>query len=123
MSVVIKNMLMPYGCANCCFCGEPVYDSRGYATYFCNVPGEHDRPTNEVTDEVITMWMGGIMKGLSPDWCPLEERESGRWEIKAENNYIGYHCTECDYVLKAHKSNFCPNCGADMRKSNEANRW
>lgn len=33
MGVYIKGMVMPYGCANCHFVSEPIYDAKGRATY------------------------------------------------------------------------------------------
>ena len=68
MSVLIKGMNMPYGCANCDFVGSPVYDSKGRAICSCNVPVENLRG-KDVTDHVIAMYEGARMS--FPKWCPL----------------------------------------------------
>lgn len=49
----------------------------------------------------------------------VEERPHGEW-IFIDND-IGYDkCSNCDWTdARCHSWNFCPNCGADMRK--EAN--
>lgn len=70
MSVIIKGMNKPYGCANCDFVGSPVYDSKGRAIYNCNVPVEYLRG-KDVTDHVIAMYEGARMS--FPKWCPLVE--------------------------------------------------
>ena len=57
MSVLIKGMAMPYGCANCSCMNGAVYDSKGIAHYFCNVDVEGIRGT-DVTNEVVAMYEG-----------------------------------------------------------------
>lgn len=71
MSVLIKGMNMPYGCANCDFVGSPIYDSKGRAIYSCNVPVDGIRGKN-VTEQVIDMYEGGG-GDYFPDWCPLTD--------------------------------------------------
>ena len=31
----------------------------------------------------------------------------------------GHHCSECDEINRSGSSNFCPNCGADMRGADD----
>lgn len=71
MSVFVKGMEMPYGYANCQFCGLPIYDSHGFATYVCNVSVE-GICGKSVTNEVINMYDGGGAECF-PNWCPLNE--------------------------------------------------
>lgn len=73
MSVIIKGMDMPYGCANCSFVSEVTYDSKGWAKYFCKVDVDGVRGKS-VTNEVISMNEGNL-SAIFPDWCPLEEAE------------------------------------------------
>lgn len=40
----------------------------------------------------------------------IEERQKGKWELDS----IGAYCSECK-IHPDYTSNFCPNCGADMR--------
>lgn len=53
----------------------------------------------------------------SAEWV---ERPKGRWIIKSwwqhKNNYQMKICSVCNHPVKPkNASNFCPNCGADMR--------
>lgn len=44
----------------------------------------------------------------------------GYWvaEENEEMEIVGYFCSECDCPMETEeKSNFCPNCGADMREA------
>lgn len=70
MGVYIKGMVMPYGCANCDFVSEPIYDAKGRAMYVCNVPVEEVCGKRN-TDEVIALYEGA--SEAFPDWCPLVE--------------------------------------------------
>ena len=49
----------------------------------------------------------------------LEERKSGEWkEITDKTMDCCYRCSECGFIRDAYfleVTNFCPNCGADMR--------
>ena len=55
---------------------------------------------------------------------PYDERPHGEWK-KSRFEPCGsfveqfYKCSECG-IEKTSKSNFCPYCGADMRKEGEA---
>lgn len=69
MSILIKGMDIPYGCANCNFVGSPIYDSKGRAIYSCNVPVDSISGKN-VTEQVIDMYEGGG-GNCFPNWCPL----------------------------------------------------
>lgn len=71
MSVLIKGMNIPYGCANCDFVGSPIYDSKGRAIYSCNVPVD-GISGKDVTEQVIDMYEGGG-GDYFPNWCPLIE--------------------------------------------------
>lgn len=42
------------------------------------------------------------------------ERKRGKWILKP-NIYGVAYCSECDYELHTNNTNFCPNCGIDMR--------
>lgn len=126
MSVIVEGMDMPYGCANCPFCSQPVYDAKGQADYFCHVDVEGIRGS-AVTSEVIRVYEGDTYKTF-PDWCPLVEVSSaepkhGKWAEFVDDRWGGsyYSCSECGKEPLKDKrtnrrclSNFCPNCGARM---------
>ena len=49
-----------------------------------------------------------------------EPRKKGKWKLRTDERFdIDYYkCSECGYepYRKMDISNFCPNCGADMRE-------
>ena len=47
----------------------------------------------------------------------VSDRPRGEWIIEIDvNNYTYGRCSICDMRQYAGHLNFCPNCGADMRK-------
>ena len=42
------------------------------------------------------------------------ERKKGKWISYNRGLFIGSKCSQCDWLVEF-QSNFCPNCGADMR--------
>ena len=64
----------------------------------------------------------------SEKWCAMQEakmtiknmpsaqpeRKTGKWVEKPHVYGVAY-CSLCDYELHTNDTNFCPNCGADMR--------
>lgn len=48
----------------------------------------------------------------------VQERKKGKWILKP-NIYGVAYCSECDYELHTDNTNYCPNCGADMRERKE----
>lgn len=57
------------------------------------------------------------------DLAPTVERPHGEWIFKNDNIFIPTGYLECSICKKGRlvvEKNFCPNCGADMRKEGEA---
>lgn len=48
---------------------------------------------------------------------PTVDRPRGEWQKKSFYSEY-FYCSECGYAYK-HAFNFCPNCGADMRKEGD----
>lgn len=46
---------------------------------------------------------------------PSTDRPQGEWIINANRRIYKYHCTNCETNSKV-DYDFCPYCGADMRK-------
>ena len=49
----------------------------------------------------------------------LNDRPKGEWKVKTISTFIQYQpneyvCPFCNTIVN-YKTNFCPNCGADMR--------
>ena len=91
MSILI-NIDMPENCLNCDANGIRNLD--GFACN-CEYDVEH-RPKD----------------------CPLIEQITGNWVLKTfDDGYGEYQLYECDKcgATVVHRSNYCRNCGADMR--------
>lgn len=67
-------------------------------------------------DTVIIRNKGGYF-GTVPDEVITEpERKTGKWLFPyGDKKYKRCSVCERDYYSIPHNSNFCPNCGADMR--------
>ena len=50
------------------------------------------------------------------EWLPVEEKDE---EFYSYGNYC--YCSNCKdyYILSNRRTNYCPNCGADMRRKDE----
>ena len=49
----------------------------------------------------------------------IDKGWKGDWQFETDgrgNCWYEYECSECGYIKRGGKSNFCPNCGADMRE-------
>ena len=55
------------------------------------------------------------------------ERKKGEWIDRGwsgdgrGNSWHEWECSECKHITKGAKWDFCPNCGADMRKDGATN--
>lgn len=64
---------------------------------------------------------GGLMLKIKFDEEPsadVRENVHGEW-IHKDGIYGVTFCSKCDFELHINNSNFCPNCGADMKKEVE----
>ena len=42
----------------------------------------------------------------------------GRWKrVDPRSTVVTFRCSECNYYAHMNATNFCPNCGADMREA------
>lgn len=48
----------------------------------------------------------------------IMDRPKGEW-VNEEGIHGAVYCSECSYELRVNNTNFCPNCGADMRGNND----
>lgn len=105
MSVIINNMAMPQNC-NECRMMEIIDREDGTFRYICIAH------LNEIVN---------LKERL--DTCPLEEVQEpkpGKWIYKD----WGWHCSLCDeqapfwcMASTQNLSNYCPNCGHPMERS------
>ena len=63
-----------------------------------------------------------LLKHIVDSLPTVQERPKGEWEEK--NDRYGYFCSVCGELLPCSeeydfRTDFCPNCGADMRKGEE----
>lgn len=53
------------------------------------------------------------------DALPSAEPKRGRWIYSSYDDESGFdeswECDKCGYTTNIEETNFCPNCGADMR--------
>ena len=67
----------------------------------------------------------GVKKGVSmnrPQGKWIDKGWHGDWQFETDgrgNCWHEYECSECGYRKRGGKSNFCPDCGADMRGDKE----
>lgn len=63
-------------------------------------------------------WLGGIRDALrAVEYIPFAEpeRKKGEWnEIIGTSAFLWLRCSYCGYGADR-KTNYCPNCGVDMR--------
>ena len=63
-------------------------------------------------------WRSEAIIGLK--LLPSADRPKGEWEHE-DGVYGLAFCSNCEFELRMNDTNFCPNCGADMRGAdNEA---
>lgn len=71
---------------------------------------------DKVTDEDIEN-IKQLMKSYKPQILNLEgARPHGKWIFEDEGKGLMAACSECKAITLSTHGNFCPNCGADMRK-------
>lgn len=87
--------------------------------------GGYSKDGNLVAVDFCSLQYQGYEQGNEdrPEWCPLKEAAAGHWieyphECGENWEFSMYECSKCG-VLTEDDSNFCPNCGADMREDNE----
>ena len=77
-----------------------------------------DRPIDQDPDTECHMAIRTALRMLRKDLRKLPsahpERPKGEWVEKPHVYGVAY-CSLCDYELHTNDTNFCPNCGADMR--------
>ena len=98
MGYYVPNRAMPI-CYNC------PYRTNKY----CGLLTEHD-------------YLGDYPLNYEPyPYCPLTNRPHGEWIVDEEQGTST--CSNCEVVWQftdgTSGSNFCPNCGADMRGDNK----
>ncbi len=71
---------------------------------YVSIEDINSAPTIDAVEVAYGEW---IDKGWKGDW---------QFETDGRGNcWYEYECSECGFRNKGSKSNYCPNCGADMR--------
>lgn len=70
-------------------------------------------PIREIEEMLIDEMVGYVNEVPTADVKPIVR---GEWLIHTDTERIFGICSVCNFIQYAGKSNFCPNCGADMRK-------
>ena len=70
------------------------------------------------------VWAENVILDIVPS-ADVAEVRHGEWEENSRTSiserhrqihYSIYKCSRCNHANGRYKSNFCPNCGADMRE-------
>ena len=80
---------------------------------------EHERYITEHPEVRLWTWSARlILNAPAADVRPVV-RSEWKWQDKAVfvNTHDSYRCNRCGVSLP-YKTNFCPNCRADMREEN-----
>lgn len=105
---LINEYISKVGCCDECF-----------ASVYCTVNGlRESRVPQDYCVNNIKRYFGDEVK-------PVEERPHGEWitggkDVTGQYFYDEFICNQCFTVI-TDKSNFCPKCGADMRKGGAEN--
>ena len=67
--------------------------------------------TVDLESEVVSI---SACETKGPKTIVYVDRPKGKW-VSKEGVYGAAYCSECNYELRVNNTNFCPNCGADMR--------
>lgn len=65
-------------------------------------------------DELTDGYNDGIDMAITVISKLPSAQRTGEW-IQKPNIYGVAYCSECDYELHTNDTNYCPNCGADMK--------
>ena len=79
---------------------------------------ENIKTISAMQDGVISDF-AAISAILSVPSADVRENVKGEWILKSTNGEWFDCCSKCGYVEWDNPSNFCPNCGADMRQRSE----
>ena len=88
---------------------DTIYRQAAIDAFDCSISGvpfESMIYVSEYADKMISR-----IKAL-PSAPP--ERKKSKWILKPYIYGVAY-CSECDYAQYINNTNYCPNCGADMR--------
>lgn len=79
----------------------------------------------ERNEKLIDEWLANCVDDVIDEQpsADVVERKTGKWVY---SSFGGYHCSECGkqapfwcFASTQQLSDFCPNCGADMRKETD----
>lgn len=94
---------------------EKEYIEREAAIELCR---KHSEATFNLTGEPVLIIKPDYVSVLrSIPAADVVEVRHGRWErVDYGNGLYNYHCSSCRHIPRENiRSNYCPNCGADMR--------
>lgn len=57
-----------------------------------------------------------VRKNVKGEWIDCGIHGDWAWEMDGHgNSYHIWECSKCEYTIE-HRSNYCPNCGAQMKE-------
>ena len=85
-----------------------------------NLCGKWRNRTNEHHDKNGWYIADTLLKAIKE--LPSADRPQGEWEERPSEDWISirrWYCSECGEWQTYGMTNYCPNCGADMRGDND----
>jgi len=76
----------------------------------------------EENAKTVENYLNGVIEKIKCLPSAEPEREKGNWIEHNPHRWglgIVFECSECGEEIECESSNFCPNCGADMRGEEE----
>ena len=70
---------------------------------------------------IATLPSADVVEHKRGEW--IDKGWTGDWQFETDgrgNCWHEYECSECGFRNKGNRNNFCPNCGANMRESNQS---
>ena len=62
----------------------------------------------------VNFWSGEIKAIIKNMPSIIPQPKTGHW-IDDDTLCHSWRCNQCYWLMRSNRTNFCPNCGADMR--------
>ena len=83
---------------------------------FGKMPIGEKKRVDEITNCIAEVVNAPTIEPKHGEW--IDKGWKGDWQFETDgrgNCWYEYKCSECGYIKRGGKSNYCPNCGAKMK--------